>query len=200
MKEACKMKSKTVLASVLTICAAFFVYAQEENLIKHGDFENLPPANEAKLKQFRAKGIEINHDSAVLIPGWYSKKDKAPVITLINAKNADDAKSGQHALKVEAVSAHMYTETVSPGTYELSFFCKGKGRIYINTYLYGKANKHLGNANTGFAVVPSATWKKYTKTIKIGFDKENVQKVRLAFVFVNAAVTLDDISLIPVKK
>ena len=49
-------------------------------------------------------------------------------------------------------------------------------------------------------VSPVNSWKKYAKTVKIGFGKENVAKVRLAFAFVKAAVTLDDISLVPVKE
>ena len=195
------MNRKMLLTSAFAVCAVFSALAQEENLIKSGDFENLPPANEAKVKQFQAKGIEINRDPVVLIPGWFNKKVKPPKITLIEAASEDDVKSGRYGLKVETANAHMYTaDAFQPGTYELSFFCKGSGKIFIQTYLYGQNGKYLGNGNTGFIVSPVNSWKKYAKTVKIGFGKENVAKVRLAFVFVKAAVTLDDISLIPVSE
>ena len=195
------MNRKMLLASAFAVCAVFSAPAQEGNLIKSGDFENLPPANETKIKQFQAKGIEINRDPVVLIPGWFNKKENPPKITLIEAKAADDVKSGRYGLKVEAANAHLYTaDSFQPGTYELSFFCKGNGKIFVHTYLYGQNGKYLGNGNTGLIVSPVKTWKKYAKTVKIGFGKENVAKVRLAFVFVKASVTLDDISLIPVKE
>ena len=195
------MNRKMLLTSAFAVCALFSVCAQEGNLIKSGDFENLPPVNEAKVKQFQAKGIKIDRDPVVLIPGWFNKKEKPPKITLIEAKAADDVKSGRYGLKVEAANAHMYTaDSFLPGTYELSFFCKGSGKIFVQTYHYSQNGKYLGSGNTGLIVSPVKGWKKYAKTVKIGSGKENVAKVRLAFVFVKAAVTLDDISLIPVKE
>ena len=190
-----------MLASLLALCAAGSVCAQGENLIKFGDFENLPPSNEAKIKQFQAKGIDINRDPVVLIPGWFSTKVKSPKVTLIEAEGTDDVKSGRNGLKVEAANAHLYTsQAFQPGTYEFSFFCKGKGKVFIYAYLYDQKGKYLGTASTGFNISPVDSWKKYAKTVKIGFGKENVAKVRLAFACVKAEVTLDDISLIPVKE
>ena len=190
-----------MLASLLALCAAGSVCAQEKNLIKFGDFENLPPSNKAKIKRFQENGIEINRDPVVLIPGWFSKKQNPPKITLIEAGAADDVKSGRNALKVEAVNAQFYTsQTFQPGTYEFSFFCKGKGKVFIYAYLYDQKGKYLGTENTGFSVLPANSWKKYAKTVKIGFGKENVANVRLAFAFVKAEVTLDDISLVLVKE
>lgn len=185
------------ISLAIAASTAFALSAQETNLIKFGDFENLPPVRENTVKNMKKHGFDINRDPVVLIPGWFSKKgDKA--INIVQATDADRnaVKSGKNAMNVKASILHMYTGTAfAPGIYDLSLAYKGKGKLMVIFYYYDKYGKHLGNSTHKVSLTAGNDWKTYNGKIELKAEKPGTSKARFAFVFYNSDITVDDIVL-----
>ena len=190
---------KLTLAAV--VAAAVSLSAQDGNLIKYGDFENLPAGSTSMAASMKKSGLDINRDPVCLTPGWYVKKNQ-PSIKVVDAeKDGKDAvKSGKGAMNVKAQTLHAYTgNQYSMGTYDISFAYKGKGILYVSLYFYNANGKHLGNSAPKVTIKPTANWQTFNGKIKITPEKPDTSKARLVFIFVSSDITIDDIVLKPSK-
>lgn len=183
--------------SLAVIASTAFTLSAQQNLIKYGDFENLPPANPKSIERMKKSGVDINRNPVALITGWYTKKGKVAInIVQATEKDKTAVKSGKNALNVKAANLHMYTPfLLAPGTYDLSFAYKGKGQVRVALYFYGAKGRHLGNSSAKATVRAGKDWQTYTGKITITPEKKGTEKARLVMIFVNADITVDDIVL-----
>ena len=194
---------KKILKHSLALAAlsAFTLCAQDGNIIKFGDFENLPAGRTGMVASMKKSGVDINRDPVSFTPGWYKGKTK-PSIQIIQATDADKSvvKSGNFAMKVKAEMIHMYTPAQFPlGTYDLSFAYKGTGKLDVSLYFYSAAGKLLGSERFKGNIVAGADWRMFNEKINITTKRSGAAKARLVLIFKDAEITVDDIVLKPAE-
>ena len=187
------------IAFALAAVSAVSLGAQE-NLLKFGDFENLPAGRVNMVKSMVKGGLDINRDAVCVTPGWRSKKAPSSIKIVDASADKNAVKSGKNALNVKTPMMHVYTQQMFPlGEYEISFAYKGKGSVGVCLYYYSAKHKHLGNSNRKANMKASADWQTYTGKITVAADKKEAVKARFVFIFDSSDITIDDIVIKPVK-
>lgn len=200
---------KTTLISALVLAASML---PAEELLKNGGFEQIsstPKSSSKHLMMLIRKGWDFGPGPVVKSArGWTPShgKIKQRLITVgPNGENKENVFAGKNSLYFQGTFFHMYQgANVKPGKYKLSFSYKGKGRVSIVTYSYGK------NPDTGkkvyigprelAAVQANPQWQTFTKVVEAGKWSNKILHSDIAIAGSNNVdFYIDNVSLTTIK-
>lgn len=191
---------KKMICSILGLCVAFGVYAQEVNVLKNGGFEKITrmnknnPTIKAKMKQGWTFGKE---QSFILPQNWILNVGAADMSLVDKAKAPKDVHGGKYALKMTVKKfAHIFTPGLKPGKYTVTFWAKGNGTVTTVAYCYGAKGHYITSYSLKNNKIAAAEWKKFTNVVDTKRNNAKVTNFAFALSF-GGSVIVDDIALTP---
>ena len=194
------MKKSLILT--LGLCMGLTLSAADGNLMKNGGFEKISKSTKSSSKYLMQKikeGWHVGNGPLAILPtNWVLNMGAAKVEMVKKADDAKNVHSGEYAMKVTATkTSHLYTSGAKGGTYDISYWAKGNGTVYIIAYCYC-SDKKIRSVTLMNSKVAGDEWKEFKKTVDIKKLCPQVNTFAFAVAFAkNSVVVIDDISLAP---
>lgn len=203
------MKKTTLVCCALLCGAGLLSGAEEQSILKNGDFEQINEVTKGTTPSIMKKvqaGWDFTPGPIAILPANWSPNTGKAKVRVIDTKETTDQKanvhSGTRSLYLENQKmAHLYNGAtkIKPGKYKVSVWLKGEGHVILGYYNYSSTNRHLGSGDCKIRVKPTTEWKEYSAVTEIGKEKPGIGYSFLSIIATRSKLYIDDIKVIPAE-